>query len=273
MALLSTDQEWEHFGQSDPYWAVLTNEKYRGKTLPQQHFDAFFDSGETYVKNLWSKICHHLDPDFTPKRALDFGCGVGRLTIPLARRCNAVVGVDISESMLAEAKTNCDRLEVRNCQFVQSDDQLSRVTGKFDLINSSIVFQHIPSARGRKIFANMVDLLAPGGVGVVHLTYSRRQFTDKLERSWPEYSNLLRLVEQWSRWSGQRIKCLLRKLDPSRAWRSTKPAVEMQMNPYLLNPIFHTLQAVGVKDMFTQFRRDAREWGVVLYFRKPTSEE
>jgi 2-polyprenyl-3-methyl-5-hydroxy-6-metoxy-1,4-benzoquinol methylase len=39
--------------------------------------------------------------DFAPRRVLDFGCGVGRVTLPLARRVDAVVAIDIADSMLS----------------------------------------------------------------------------------------------------------------------------------------------------------------------------
>lgn len=269
MAWLSTDRDWEQFGQQDPYWAVLTEEKFRGQHLNTQAIDDFFTSGQRHVEHLFARVRKQLDPDFAPQTALDFGCGVGRLVLPLAQRCERVVGVDISPSMLAEAKRNCDRHEIRNCHFVQSDDRLSGVSEQFDLVHSTIVFQHIPPARGRKLFTRLVELLGPGGAGVLHLTYSRERFTNRLHRFWPEYSDLFSLLEQWARRFGLRIKAALRKIDPTRRWRTSKPALEMQMNPYLLNPLFHTLQAAGVTEAFRQFRCDHGQWGVVLYFRKP----
>jgi SAM-dependent methyltransferase len=43
-------------------------------------------------------------PDLPRRRALDFGCGAGRLTQPLADRFDHAVGVDIAPSMIARAK-------------------------------------------------------------------------------------------------------------------------------------------------------------------------
>src|SRR5271169_1210431 len=41
---------------------------------------------------------------FHPKSVLDAGCGTGRVAIELARRGLEVVGVDVDESMIAEAR-------------------------------------------------------------------------------------------------------------------------------------------------------------------------
>jgi len=38
-----------------------------------------------------------------PARALDFGCGAARLVIPLAKRFEEVVGIDISPSTMSSS--------------------------------------------------------------------------------------------------------------------------------------------------------------------------
>src|SRR5436853_4984695 len=50
----------------------------------------------------------------------------------VGKRCEQVVGVDVAESMLAEAARNCASLP--NVKLLPGDDLLSRVEGKFDLI-------------------------------------------------------------------------------------------------------------------------------------------
>src|SRR3954469_547208 len=123
-----SDEDWERFGRTDPYFAVLTAPEFHGQ-LSDAERAKFFDSGEAHVERVIAIIRDRLDPGFAPRTALDFGCGVGRLLIPLAKRCDEVAGVDVSPSMLAEARRNCDAAGVRNVSLLQSDDELAAVAG------------------------------------------------------------------------------------------------------------------------------------------------
>jgi hypothetical protein len=59
--------------------------------------------------------------------------------------------------------------------LVKSDDTLSGVPGPFDLVHSFLVFQHIPQARGEKIFARLIELLSDKGFLAVHFLCHRRE--------------------------------------------------------------------------------------------------
>ena len=107
MPINNSDRDWELFGKTDPYYAVLTAPEFHGQ-LSAAARAKFFGLGEEHIETMLSIIRERLDPAFAPRHALDFGCGVGRLLIPLGRRCDEVTGVDISSSMLAEARRNCD---------------------------------------------------------------------------------------------------------------------------------------------------------------------
>jgi len=167
-----TDRAWELWGQLDPYYGVLTDNKFSRENLSNTRQE-FFASGEQYVSELLAKtqaVCGALSFN----RALDFGCGVGRLVIPFSKRFGEVVGVDISESMIAEAKKNCVEFAASNISFVRSDDELSNVTGTFDFINSYVVLQHIPRSRGILIIEQLLKHLSVGGVAMLHVSLERR---------------------------------------------------------------------------------------------------
>ena len=123
----------------------------------------FFASGTDHIAHILSELRRQFDPGFAPRTALDFGCGVGRLVIPLARIAGRVTGVDISPSMIEEARKNCEQRGLHNVTFVKSDDGLSRLQGQFDLIHSDIVMPHIAWSRGRKIIQALSDHVAPHG--------------------------------------------------------------------------------------------------------------
>ncbi len=75
-------------------------------------------------------------------RALDFGCGIGRMTTALAKHYREVVGIDISDEMirLATEFSPC-----ANTRFVQvKEPPLPCLDREFDCVYSTIVVQHIP---------------------------------------------------------------------------------------------------------------------------------
>lgn len=169
----NTDKEWERLGRSDPYFGVVTHESYHLENLDERNREEFFRTGEVYVEQVMDNIRRHIEAGFRPKRTLDFGCGVGRLVIPFARFSDEVTGVDVSEAMVREARANCVAAGLKNTVLFRSDDGLGVLDGKYDLVNSFVVFQHIPVARGCGIFRRLLSFLEPGGVGVCHFTYSK----------------------------------------------------------------------------------------------------
>ena len=160
---MGTDKDWEKWGATDAYFGVLSRAQFRTGVISEQQRDEFFATGIKHIANLLDQLRHRFAPDFTPRSALDFGCGVGRLTIPLARIADRVTAVDISSSMIAEARENCAQSGLHNVVFVESDDGLTRVQGSFDLIQSDIVLQHIAWRRGRNIIQALADRVAHNG--------------------------------------------------------------------------------------------------------------
>jgi 2-polyprenyl-3-methyl-5-hydroxy-6-metoxy-1,4-benzoquinol methylase len=134
----NSDDEWEKFGKDDPYYGVVSDDKYRNTNLTTDAKEVFFMSGLDYVEHILQKIRQHINPVFSIKRALDFGCGVGRLVIPLSKLSENVTGIDISDSMLCEARKNCDSRDIKNVTLLKSDDCLSLLSGKYDFIHSFI---------------------------------------------------------------------------------------------------------------------------------------
>ena len=163
----STDIAWEQWGRRDPYFGVITLPQFRRDQMTEEARREFFRSGEVHVQFVLDYVRHFIDANFKPDAVLDFGCGVGRTLLPFAATAGRATGLDVSPSMLQEARRNCDAQGRQNVQLLLSDDQLSAVTGDFDLIHSCIVFQHIPIARGRAIFAQLLRFLRPGGIAVL----------------------------------------------------------------------------------------------------------
>lgn len=169
---MGTDRDWEKWGRNDAYFGVLSNESYRAGNLSESNRRDFFASGETHVARLLHMIRTRFTPNFIPVSSLDFGCGVGRLLIPLARCSDRATGVDVSPSMRIEALRNCKEHGIRNVELVDSDDQLSAITGEFNLVHSHIVFAHIAPDRGHRIIELLSDKVCPGGFIAVQVLYA-----------------------------------------------------------------------------------------------------
>lgn len=168
---MRTDCDWRKWGEIDPYFGVIPCPEFRADRIAGNR-DYFFETGRRDIAEVLDKITRFYG-DISTLRALDFGSGVGRLVLPLAEHFDHVVGVDISDAMIAEARRNCANAGVHNVEFVMSDDMLSAVRGPFDLVHSRIVLQHIPIDRGLALTNRMLSLLNPNGVAMLHFSLQR----------------------------------------------------------------------------------------------------
>ena len=174
---------WDYYGKHDPYYGVLTYDEFRTGTLDAAAREQFFASGVEVVDRLIAAAEEVFGP-FRRNVALDFGCGVGRLTRPLSERFQHVIGVDISSSMLDEA-----RLNLANRQNVTFELAGSQSNSPVDFILSKIVFQHIRPRAAIRILTQLAGRLTPGGVGILDLPI--RYTAGKLRRTLSAVRTLL----------------------------------------------------------------------------------
>jgi SAM-dependent methyltransferase len=137
----TTTERWEKFAHDDPYTYILTS-------LKRPDPGEFWQSGERTIQ---TEIVPLLQAcDVRPFFALELGCGIGRLAVPLARRFRQVLGTDISPCMVERATSYARDNAIENVSFVAisgPEDLLQRVgvhAGNCDLVYSLLVFQHIP---------------------------------------------------------------------------------------------------------------------------------
>lgn len=246
-----TDLDWKRVAEEDPYWGVLSQEEYRSSSMDSERILEFMSSGERFVSDLFAFVRRHFLPEFAPGRSLDIGCGVGRLLIPLARRSQSAVGVDIAPAMLKLAAHHAKLADVGNIELVESDDALSRVTGKFDLVNTFIVLQHIPPDRGYRLIQEMCQRLNIGGIGSIQVTYAKaRQF---LVHEQPK--------ARFYRRDGNTIVDLV-----DSGWRP--PEGTINMFDYDLNQVMALLAGVAGHPVICLPTNDDGHLGVHLIFQK-----
>jgi SAM-dependent methyltransferase len=254
---LGTDAAWEEWGSRDPYYGVITHPQFRRNVMTENDKREFLESGQTHVEYVMRMLHTYINPGFVPEAILDFGCGVGRTLIPFSALGPQTVGMDVSPSMLLEARRNCDERKIENVALILSDDALTSLTGSFDLIHSFIVFQHIAPQRGKAIFANLLAHLVPGGLCAVHFGYAKTPLPG------------VPLVEA----AAQPIAAKPAAAPPIAAPPIAAPVPldpEMQMNLYPVNELFVILQNRGVHHVHLEFTDHGGELGVFLFFAVPS---
>lgn len=246
--MASTDRAWEAWGKNDPYFGVVTSDQYRSDRV--EHFKAdFFAGGEEFVRSTLGLVERHFGA-VARGRALDFGCGVGRLTIPLAAEFRETIGLDISPSMLAEATSNA-RLRSARPVFALSDDALSGAPGAFDFVNSYIVLQHIPTRRGLAILRQLLAKVAPGGGFFLHVSAPRSDFRGAAFRYLRNKSRIANIAANIVK-------------------RRPLTAPTMQMNAYPLHTVLELFHEEGVDQVLTRTGWHGNVFTVGFAGRKPT---
>jgi 2-polyprenyl-3-methyl-5-hydroxy-6-metoxy-1,4-benzoquinol methylase len=246
--MLSTDKAWQKWGRDDPYFGVLAEERFSTARIAENR-PSFFASGRDSIAGMIAQHEHHFGP-LPHGRALDHGCGVGRLTLPMAREFAEVVAVDVAPAMLAEAASNAADAGLSNIRFAAADDALSGAGGGYDFVISLMVLQHVPVRRGLAIFDALIDKVAPGGGFHIHISVR----TDR---------GRLR----WLYWASAKIAAvkILQNIAARRAWNA--PA--MQMNDYPLGTLVARLAARGIRDLMVTTEAHARFVTCSLIGRAP----
>lgn len=159
-------QDWNELAQLDPHWAILTAP---GKRFGRWDSEEFFATG-TAEAEAFMRRAEQLGLPRERGRALDFGCGLGRMTRALGAHFEECVGVDISEEMIRGARdANAD---VANVSFeVNHATDLRRFEdASFDLVYSMIVLQHVPDREAIESYVGeFCRILRPGGLAVFQL--------------------------------------------------------------------------------------------------------
>ena len=247
----SQREAWERYGRENPYYGVLTWSTYLGRELAGSSREHFFRSGENDLNTMMALVQRHIGKTRRFHRALEFGCGVGRMTLPLAAHADRVVGVDVSAAMCAEGARNRDAAGINNLVFTLPEHGLDTDLPPYDLIYSYNVFQHIPVDEGLRYLERLLDCLKPGGVAVLHFTCvdprpAWQARGTRLLRSIP----LVRNVMNWINGEGF-------------------SGSVMQMYAYPFGQIIARLQAHGIWQVTSDLTDHGGWQGIALCFVKP----
>ena len=169
MDIKELQKNWNERGKRDAFLSVLwLPEKIRDKWNVAE----FFETGRSetgsvidWVKSLGLTLPHG--------RALDFGCGPGRLTQALATYFDEVVGIDIAPSMLKLAD-KYNRLGKKCKYYLNENPDLRMFEDKsFQFVLSIIVLQHMRPDYAKSYLKEFLRIVSSGGVIVFQMPSER----------------------------------------------------------------------------------------------------
>jgi ubiquinone/menaquinone biosynthesis C-methylase UbiE len=190
--LRAQQSQWDELARCDPFWAVLSDPARRHGGWSTEEF---FATGEREIADLMRRAQRFALPA-ARSAALDFGCGVGRLTQALAARFESVTGVDIAPAMIDLARRYNRHGE--RCRYIVNDEDDLRIfpARSFDFLCSQITLQHVPPRYSLNYLREFVRVLRPGGMLVFQLPSTQPAFLSRLMRNLPRrLLHLARVVE------------------------------------------------------------------------------
>jgi SAM-dependent methyltransferase len=153
-------ERWDQRAQTDAVAYIESN-----RDVPD--LEGFFALGEHFAQVLADPVLVGV----ARGRALDLGCGLGRITRALARRFEEVAGVDVSAEMVRRAEELHPADELPNVSFHATDGvHLPLEDETVDFVFSYEVFQHLPARdvmRGNLL--EVARVLRPDGLSVIHV--------------------------------------------------------------------------------------------------------
>ena len=174
MRLNDLRRNWERMGREDPLSAVCTTLRSKGGRWDT---DDFFAYGADEVSKILGQL--RRVQALQVRHALDFGCGVGRLTQALALEYpDAVVtGIDLSPSMIAHAQRFAKERHCAGCRFVVNDgpDLKMLADGSFDLVLAELTLLHMEPRYSLGYIREFMRVLRPGGMAIFEVPEPTRR--------------------------------------------------------------------------------------------------
>jgi SAM-dependent methyltransferase len=162
----SVSKTWTRLGEDEPYWSVLTNSRWKTDQMTRANAEVeFYQTGRASLVRLehWFARNHTEVP--ASGTCVEYGCGVGRCTMWLAKRFRHLVAFDISQPHLDRAREQANAEGLKNIEFVlvRSESDLGLMKDAA-LFYSIIVLQHNPPPLIQSILNQAFQQLRPGGI-------------------------------------------------------------------------------------------------------------
>jgi SAM-dependent methyltransferase len=177
--------EWNERATEDAHYYVAFGRR-------EQDDEEFFATAADVVRALETELKRIP----SARRALEIGCGPGRLMRPMSRHFEEIHGVDISDEMIRRAERNL--AATPNAHPRQASDLAAFADASLDFVYSYAVFQHIPS--GEVVFnylREVARVLKPGGVA--HLQLNGLPKTSQTYTTWSGFRISAEEVREFTR--------------------------------------------------------------------------
>jgi len=164
MGLQDHRNDWNELAELDPVYAI--SGKRKGEDWDEE---AFFESGRAEIAEVVAYL-QQAAPGLRYGSALDFGCGIGRLSRAMLDHWDEVTGLDISSQMISMATKRHG--DVPGLRFVVNErSDLSLLPdGELDFIYSNVTLMHVPDERAIESYVReFLRVLAPGGFALFQL--------------------------------------------------------------------------------------------------------
>lgn len=121
---------------------------------------ATYDADPNQTRDLAATVLRQCGLNLADRSVIEVGCGTGRNTVWLAERAASVLGLDLSEGMLRQARTSVNAPHV---QFLQHDIRSAWpvADASADVVIAMLVLEHVEHLE--PIFAEVARALRPGG--------------------------------------------------------------------------------------------------------------
>ena len=163
--LAALQRTWSDLARKDAMWAVLTGPLGATRTWDA---DAFFRTGADEVEAVLARVAA-AGVWLRFERALDFGCGPGRLTQALAQRFARADGVDIAAPMIERARALNHAGDRCAYHLNTAGDLRIFPDATFDFVYSNITLQHMEPRFSREYIAEFLRVTRPGGAIVFQI--------------------------------------------------------------------------------------------------------
>jgi SAM-dependent methyltransferase len=168
------ERNWALLGEREPHWSVLTHERFKAGEI-EENIDEFYASGEDAV-SYFTHAADRAGVNYRDlRRCFELGCGVGRISLRLARIFPELLAVDISAPHLRLAAEAIDRAGLKNVDL-RLVDTIGKVEAlpTFDCFISIIVLQHNPPPVIAFLLRTILAKLNPGGLAYFQVPTYRK---------------------------------------------------------------------------------------------------